>query len=83
MCIARVGQVLGSTGGKATVEFFDGRSLANVDVSMVGAKKGAYVEVFGNLALSELTAADARSRKKAWIEVQRAVVLARAEARRR
>ncbi len=83
MCIARVGRVLGASGGRATVEFFDGRSLESVDVSMIGAKKGAFVEVFGNLALSELTAADARSRKKAWREVQKAVVVARAEAIRR
>ena len=58
--------------GKARVEFFDGRTLDGVDVSIVGAEDGNYVEVFGNLALSILTPAAARSRKKAWAEVRKA-----------
>jgi len=57
--------------GRARVEFFDGRSLGDVDVGMVQAKLGAYVEVFGNLALSKLSVSEARARKRAWDEVSR------------
>ena len=75
MCIARVGRVKAVTRSRAEVEFFDGRSLDGVDVSMVGAKVGSYVEVFGNLALSQLDAAEAKRRKSAWLEVKKAASL--------
>jgi len=57
--------------GHATVSFFDGRSLDDVDVTMAKAGPGSYVEVFGNLALSKLSASEARARRKAWEEVRR------------
>jgi hydrogenase maturation factor len=79
MCIARVGRVLGAAKGRATVEFFDGRTLGEVDLSVVGAKEGDFVEVFGNLALSILTQSEARSRKRAWAEVRKASLTAQAE----
>ncbi len=74
MCIARVGRVLEAAKGKATVEFFDGRTLRDVDLSVAKAKEGEFVEVFGNVALSTLSASEARSRKKAWSEIRRAAV---------
>jgi hydrogenase maturation factor len=83
MCITRVGQVIRVSGGKAAVEFFDGRSLGDVDLSVVGAKEGNYVEVFGNMALSIISASEAKSRKQAWTEVKRAALKVPAEARRR
>lgn len=83
VCIARVGRVVAAKRGRGTVEFFDGRSLEEVDVSMAGAGRGAYVEVFGNLALSVLSAKEARARMKEWEEVRRAAALALAEGRRR
>jgi hydrogenase maturation factor len=42
-------------------------------VTLVDAKKGQFVEVFGNMALSLLTPAEARIKKRAWVEVARAV----------
>ena len=72
MCITRVGKVAMVSRGKASVDFFDGRSLDGVDVSMVGAVRVDFVEVFGNLALSVLTASEAAERKKAWMEVRKA-----------
>lgn len=76
MCITRVGKVLSVAGGKAKVEFFDDRVLGDVDVAVVGeVKRGAFVEVFGNLALSVLSPPEARKRKKAWEEVRRAAML--------
>ena len=64
--------MVGLAEGRGRVEFFDGRSLDEVDFSVVGASVGSYVEVFGNMALSVLSAAEARSRRKAWSEVRRA-----------
>lgn len=59
--------------GRARVEFFDGRALDDVDISVVNARMGEFVEVFGNMALSVLTPAEAMSRKKAWSEVTKAM----------
>ncbi len=76
MCINRVGKVLQVAEGRARVEFFDSKVLGDVDVSLVGSiQKGGFVEVFGNLALSALSAADARRRKQAWAEIKRAAVV--------
>ncbi len=74
MCITRVGRVIETSRGKAVVEFFDGRTLGQVDLSVVDAKEGNFVEVFGNVALSTLTSAEARSRRRAWGEVRRAAM---------
>lgn len=75
MCITRVGKVVSASKGKASVDFFDGRSLDGVDVSMVGAARGDFVEVFGNLALSVLTVSDAAKRKEAWKEIRKAAMI--------
>jgi hydrogenase maturation factor len=74
MCITRVGRVEGVSEGKARVAFFDGRALDGVDVSVISARKGTYVEVFGNLALSTLGQAEARQRREAWETIRKAVV---------
>jgi len=60
--------------GKASVDFFDGRSLDGVDISMVGAVRGDFIEVFGNLALSVLTVSEAKKRKEAWKEIRKAAI---------
>ena len=75
MCITRVGKVTSSAKGKAKVDFFDGRSLEGVDVSMVGASRGNFVEVFGNFALSVLSPAEAAERREAWKEVRKAAMV--------
>ncbi len=82
MCITRVGRAVSVSKGRARVEFFDGRALDDVDVSVVNATKGEFVEVFGNLALSVLSASEARTRKKAWDEVREALTQAHAGAHR-
>jgi hydrogenase maturation factor len=77
MCITRVGKVSSITRGRAVVEFFDGRALEDVDVSMLGrVAAGAFVEVYGNLALSVLGAAEAKKRKAAWMEIRKAAIVA-------
>ncbi len=83
MCVTRVGQAVSVSAGRARVEFFDGRALDDVDLSMVSAKKGAFVEVFGNMALSVLTPAEARVRRRAWAEIAKAVAAEAAGAARR
>jgi hydrogenase maturation factor len=73
MCVTRPGKVVSSSNGRARVEFFDGRAMDDVDVSIVNAKRGVFVEVFGNLALGVLSPAEARRRKEAWAEVAKAI----------
>jgi len=73
MCITRVGRVLATRQGKAEVEFFDGRRSEAVDVSIIPAAKGAFVEVFGNVALSTLSPAEAKRRKAMWGEIREAM----------
>jgi hydrogenase maturation factor len=80
VCVTRVGEVREVSRGRARVKFFDGRALEGVDVTMAGAAKGDYVEVFGNLALSVLTKSEARTRRRAWSEVMKGALLAEAEA---
>jgi hydrogenase maturation factor len=72
MCIARVGKVTRLARGRASVSFFDGRTSDSVDVSMLKAKEGSFVEVFGSLAISVLPEGEARSRRAAWAEIRRA-----------
>jgi len=73
MCITRVGRVLSASKGKAEVAFFDGRTSEGIDVSIVPAERGAYVEVFGNVVLSKLSAAEARRRQAMWKEIRMAL----------
>jgi len=75
MCITRVGKVTAASQGKASVDFFDGRTLDGIDVSMVAAARGDFVEVFGNLALSVIAPSDAKKRKAAWKEVREAAIV--------
>jgi hydrogenase maturation factor len=81
MCVTRAGKVVSASKGRARVDFFDGRALDDVDVSVVGAKKGEFVEVFGNLALSVLSPSEARSKKKAWDIVRKTALQVTAGAR--
>ncbi|MGD0476787.1 MAG: HypC/HybG/HupF family hydrogenase formation chaperone [Nitrososphaerales archaeon] len=76
MCITRVGKVTSTSQGRASVDFFDGRALDGVDVSMVEATQGDFVEVFGNLALSLVTPSDAKKRRAAWKEIREAAIVA-------
>ena len=80
MCITRVGKVLSVAEGKVEVEFFDGKESGDVDASLLqGVKKGAFVEVFGNLALSLLSVAEAKRRKALWKEVMKAAAVGYAQ----
>ena len=71
-----MGKVVSESRGKGKVRFFDGRSLDDVDLSAAKAKTGSFVEVFGDMALNVLGPAEAKERRAAWEEVQRAARLA-------
>ncbi|MEM3185675.1 MAG: HypC/HybG/HupF family hydrogenase formation chaperone [Conexivisphaerales archaeon] len=73
MCIARVGRILSINDKSARVGFFDGRVEDGIDIAMIEVKEGSFVEVFGKLALSKLSNAEARRRKSAWVELRRSV----------
>ena len=75
VCLTRVGRVARVSDGRALVEFFDGRALDGVDVTMVKVGRGSYVEVFGGLAMSKLSRSEAEGRRRAWAEVSRAAAL--------
>ncbi|HME18978.1 MAG TPA: HypC/HybG/HupF family hydrogenase formation chaperone [Nitrososphaerales archaeon] len=76
MCITKVGKVLSVSRGRAEVEFFGMEDVGDVDVSVVGGvSKGAFVEVFGDLALSVLSPAEAKRRKAVWEEVRNAAIM--------
>jgi hydrogenase maturation factor len=79
MCITRVGRVLSTNNKKAVVEFFDGRTSEGIDLSVVSARKGAFIEVFGNVALTVLSTAEARRRKEAWKEIRKAAAADQAQ----
>ena len=42
---------------------------------MVTAKRGDFVEVFGNLALSLVAPSDAKKRQAAWKEIREAAIV--------
>jgi len=72
MCIARVGRVVSTSQGRSVVRFFDGRTSEGIDTSLVAARVGTYVEVFGSLAISKLGSAEAKRRRSAWREIRAA-----------
>jgi len=74
MCITRVGKVLHIEKNGAMVNFLDGATSQNIDVTVAGAQEGSYVEVFGNLALSVLTPREARARKTVWQSIRKEMV---------
>jgi hydrogenase maturation factor len=72
LCITRAGKVLSVENSKAKVKLLgDSRIIEDIDVSMIGAKQEAYVEVYANLALRLLSAKEANQKKRVWIEVMR------------
>jgi hydrogenase maturation factor len=75
MCIARVGRVIALSKDMARVQFFDNTTLDGVNVSMVKAKQGTYLEVYANVALSVLSTKEAASRKKDWLMIRKAAGL--------
>jgi hydrogenase maturation factor len=68
--VTRVAQVVSVEGDRAKVKFVESGVTRMVDVSMVETRKGDYVEVFADQALSSLTKEDAEWRKKVWLDLR-------------
>ena len=59
--------------GKARVRLLgDSRIVDSIDVSMINAKVDSFIEVFANIALSIVSARDAKRREEAWLAVMNA-----------
>ena len=71
MCLTRVGKVIALDGTTATVKFLDTARISQVDVSMVGAKKGSHVEVFASTAIGLLTKREAELKRSLRVELLR------------
>lgn len=70
VCVTRVAEVISVRGDKAKVKFVESHATRVVDVSLVEASKGSYVEVFADQALSTLTKAEADWRKQVWSDLR-------------
>lgn len=57
-------------GERALVGFLDYDLTMDIDVSMIDARKDAYVEVFGDRAIARLTKREAEARKRIWAELR-------------
>lgn len=79
VCVTRVAEVLSVRGDKARVRFADGGATRLVDVSMVDAKKGGFVEVFADQALSALSEEEADWKTQVWTELRHKLVEATAD----
>ena len=79
MCVTRVGRVISTRGKKARIQFFDGRTSDEVDISVSPARRGSYVEIFGSVALSVLSPTEARRREAVWQQIKKAAAAERLE----
>lgn len=67
MCLAIPGKVLEIKGNYAKVDF--GGTVRNVNVSLVGVKKGEYVIVHAGFAIQVLDSVEAKETLKLWDEL--------------
>ena len=71
MCVTRVGRVLSIQGTVASVLYLDDLIVDEVDVSMVRAKKGSFVEVFADQAIGRITKREAEFKRDLRLEMSR------------
>lgn len=71
MCVTRAAKVVSLKGGTATVRFLDSDAVAEVDVSMIDAKKGSYVEIFADRAIGCITKEEAGFKRDLRLELNR------------
>jgi len=64
MCVTRVGKVLSVQGTHAMVRILETGAVADVNVSMVKARKNAYLEIFADSAVGSLTKREAEWKSK-------------------
>ena len=71
MCVTRVGRILSIQGTIASVFYLDDLVVCEVDVSMVHAWKGSYVEVFAEQAIGRITKREAEFKRDLRLEMNR------------
>jgi hydrogenase maturation factor len=71
MCVTRAGKVISLEGVRARVRYLDSDVVDEVDVSMVDAKKGSYVEVFADQAIGRITKKEAEFKRDLRLELNR------------
>ncbi len=71
MCVTRVGRVLSIKSTAASVLYLDSGEVGEVDVSMVRARKGSYVEVFADQAIGRITKREAEFKRDLRLEMNR------------
>jgi hydrogenase expression/formation protein HypC len=67
MCLAIPGKVLEIKGNYAKVDF--GGTIRDVNISLVGAKKGGYIIVHAGFAIQVMDEAEAKETMKLWNEL--------------
>lgn len=70
MCLTRVGRIVSIEGGRAEISYLDNREKTEVDVSMVDARRGSYVEIFANVAIGRITKKEADHRRALQLELR-------------
>jgi hydrogenase maturation factor len=70
MCLTRVARIVNVEGGRAKISYLDNRETSEVDVSMVDARRGSYVEIFANVAIGRITKKDADQRRALQLELR-------------
>lgn len=70
MCLTRVGRIVNVDGSRAKISYLDNHETSTVDVSMVGARRGAYVEIFANVAIGRITKKEADQRRALQLELR-------------
>ena len=64
MCVTRVGKVLSVQGTRAMVRILETGAVADINVSLVEAKKNAYLEIFADSAIGSLSKREAEWKSK-------------------
>ena len=69
MCVTRVARILSIEDGRATVRYLDSAETAEVDTTMVDARKGSYLEIFAGTAIGCITKKEAEFKRALRLEV--------------
>lgn len=69
MCVTRVGRVLSIQGANASVLYLDSGVVGEVDISMVDARKNAYLEIFADQAIGRITKKEAEFKRDLRLEL--------------
>ncbi len=77
MCVTKAAVVVSIKGARAKVRFMGTDRVDEVDISMVGVKKGSYVEVFADQAIGRITKREAEFKRDLRLQLNRISTIAR------